>query len=1163
MALDLKDRPDDIYDEPSPWETNVPGAKELEDQFNAPSATNANLPDGHPSKKSHSPGNLANMEGKGDDASPSGAEKSEKASLPGGGLKGLATTIAASRTAPLAWIGANKKKAAAGGGIIGSILGFAIGSLIITSGPLQLIHASQLLTGFHWGDNEETSDDRSSKLFLYARNKLNGKSYRNNLGITGNALADKYDARLKEQGIEFERDNSSRAQRVLIDADTDAGRKLEAKLKLEGIEPNVAADGRLEVDLTGDGGAKRIKLLSSESLGAINKNGKASTMSVRLLSKRNGASWNVLKNKAWDKGQEKTKADYDKKQKEERAKQRKEGATDVDPDKPVAGDQDADGDGVGDGDGPDANAARAADDAGDLVDEISEIDTSTIDGQADLDATKRSLTQRLNPAGRAAGSVLAVVGLTCAARDIGEGAEQVQYANNIAPMIRIGTEIISIGSQIQSGKSVNIDEVGSVVNDFFDEAAEPEAKSFFNAKSIQAENGNPNTNGPDLPEEANPGLQQGKPAFFEVLDKIPGAEQTCGVFQTVSNAPGIKQFGEATSALTDAGLEAVVGMKTEDFVGMLLNYLAGNAVNVLAEGAELGNLANTGAFLAGNEHALSMGGRELTDAEVAELREYNLEQQRNENGNKSLFARMFDLQDAQSLASKNLIQNPNIASISASTQSLVQAPSSILSNLGSILSPRVAAAPKYDYGVPKYGFSRSEITNPKFEDPYENAEAIYDDLDRLSSEYSECFQIKISKTGQITQEEGVSYSKIPDKCKSNNEELIRYRFWIADTVTASALACYEGIDENKCSDLGFSNQPNTQAASATTNPNIYVLGDSLTVGMRQAGLEDKLKTAGWENVTISALCGRKLKADLARSCDSPPVSPNPGGLQEVLQDDDQTAIKAAGTVVIGLGTNDAGDSGFKENVEAMVERIRTANSNANIYWVNLFSTHEYGPQYPAMNDTLNELSTANNFKIIDWAKEGPPSYDNGNIHPRNYQAMSDFIAKSVGAPATVTTAAEATGDARSLATQIIDSGKVTGNDRYMNQLKAVAAGDNSCNVNPKILSLIATIAQKHSIYITSLNRKCTNVLTASGVGSYHYRDGGGHAVDIGTVDGVKSTGGSSKDIELINSIMPLLKPGSGIGQVNCRNSGNKLKLPEGVREFNDTCNHIHIQVPVQ
>ena len=156
-----------------------------------------------------------------------------------------------------------------------------------------------------------------------------------------------------------------------------------------------------------------------------------------------------------------------------------------------------------------------------------------------------------------------------------------------------------------------------------------------------------------------------------------------------------------------------------------------------------------------------------------------------------------------------------------------------------------------------------------------------------------------------------------------------------------------------------------------------------------------------------------------------------------------------------------------------------------------------------------------------------------------------------------------TGEAKDLAKQIIDSGKVTGDSRYMGQIEAVSKGDNSCYINPTILKYIATMMKTYELNISSLNRYCTGVLTAgSGTSSYHYREKGGHAVDFNRINGTQATGGSSIDIKFLNDSVKVLPKGTGIGQIGCRPRGS-LILPSGIVEFKDDCNHNHIQVPVQ
>lgn len=155
------------------------------------------------------------------------------------------------------------------------------------------------------------------------------------------------------------------------------------------------------------------------------------------------------------------------------------------------------------------------------------------------------------------------------------------------------------------------------------------------------------------------------------------------------------------------------------------------------------------------------------------------------------------------------------------------------------------------------------------------------------------------------------------------------------------------------------------------------------------------------------------------------------------------------------------------------------------------------------------------------------------------------------------------GEAKELAQQIIDSGKVSGDDRYMSQIRNIANGDNSCPVSENILGLILGLSKKYKLHISSLNRKCTGVLTASGEGSLHYGDGGGRAVDISIVDDVSMTySGSALDKarDVFNDAAQILPKNAELGQINsCNVSGVDTN---GITDIvGDECTHIHIGIP--
>lgn len=154
-----------------------------------------------------------------------------------------------------------------------------------------------------------------------------------------------------------------------------------------------------------------------------------------------------------------------------------------------------------------------------------------------------------------------------------------------------------------------------------------------------------------------------------------------------------------------------------------------------------------------------------------------------------------------------------------------------------------------------------------------------------------------------------------------------------------------------------------------------------------------------------------------------------------------------------------------------------------------------------------------------------------------------------------------TGDAQSLAKQIIDAGNITGNTAYIAQIKAIADGSVTCNVNPQILQMLVgvTVQDKHTIELTSLNRFCTGLLTKSGKKSFHYADGGGHAIDIDKYDGAAVDGASAATLKYLKEASQYLPKNTGYGQVDDCHSG--FSIPSGSYNVPDQCNHQHIEVP--
>ena len=167
------------------------------------------------------------------------------------------------------------------------------------------------------------------------------------------------------------------------------------------------------------------------------------------------------------------------------------------------------------------------------------------------------------------------------------------------------------------------------------------------------------------------------------------------------------------------------------------------------------------------------------------------------------------------------------------------------------------------------------------------------------------------------------------------------------------------------------------------------------------------------------------------------------------------------------------------------------------------------------------------------------------------------------------------GDAKSLAQQILDSQNITVADYGWNsgettpksQIENTAKGQPaipdsvptqySRNVDPQILQVILLIGQKHKITVSSLMR---TQMTAGGY-SQHPR---GRAVDLSPIGSCGDGAGeecAQAVQELINA--NALPQGGGIGQSTCggaRGALNNAITQKGWQSFDDSCNHLHIDL---
>jgi hypothetical protein len=138
-------------------------------------------------------------------------------------------------------------------------------------------------------------------------------------------------------------------------------------------------------------------------------------------------------------------------------------------------------------------------------------------------------------------------------------------------------------------------------------------------------------------------------------------------------------------------------------------------------------------------------------------------------------------------------------------------------------------------------------------------------------------------------------------------------------------------------------------------------------------------------------------------------------------------------------------------------------------------------------------------------------------------------------------------------------GQLAARSSYYDPVEGLAGPGGSTTVQPLLLQImLAVAASGHQIGVLEI---------AGGVHNAHPAHYTGHAVDFNTFDGQKLTGRNQPSIALIQLLLPLLPPGSGIGQSQggkCGQTPPQLATSfqtHHILTFADTCGHVHIQVP--
>lgn len=692
-----------------------------------------------------------------------------------------------------------KRRNILAGSGIGLLVGGGIGFFSIIQGPLQIIHFSQLLQRFHFSNNEMFMDSRTGNMLRYLRNS--DAPSRRNLGFLGNKIADKHIKSLEAAGMEFDFTNprgapSRRVTSITIDPSSESGQRMLASLKRNDIDFTKTSNGKFRVNVEGSGGTRRARLVMGAGVDALGLNRVSAAIASRNLKHRMGVNFKPLSNKVREASQDR---------RAYREKRRREMA-------------DADRNGTR---RPPTTLRVPVDDSGNptdrdgnpLSDSAAQDTREAVDAGNDVreGARQGGLSEARNRArSKNVGRGVGVVGVVCAARAVGDAAESLKYTNIILPMARIGMRVIATGGQTMAGMDMNSEELGVMIDSI---------KGWSSARSIQYELGEPMT-GPDIPTAAKPSRVGDKHPFFNIIDNVPGLGAACSPAGQVA----LLAFSGIANIAAEVALRAggaITGINpTEWIMEQAVRMIAGEEVDVEAEGPELANYANIGARLAARDAGAAIGGAELTSQDLALLNQERSLLEAANRQNHSFFARIFNIHDINSILGRMMIANPSLYSAQNVLRSAANLPLSLMSTLGSgfsnLLPITHAQTEPYDYGFDMAGFTVGEMDHPKLNDPYYVASVVEPNLDDWRQKYRNCFGTWIDEAGRlITMNEAENEKRYtdpepvcddPHRADDPNKEpseLQYFRMYLAYKISEATQACFENIDVSVCEEVGL------------------------------------------------------------------------------------------------------------------------------------------------------------------------------------------------------------------------------------------------------------------------------------------------------------------------------------------------------------------------
>jgi hypothetical protein len=847
----------------------------------------------------------------------------------------------------ISWLLRNRR-AVFGGGAISSAI--AIVLFFVSSGPLQFVHLAHLLEQWHFSTQQDQQDDRFMKEARYLRYSSSGEVEKTRLGYLGNKLTDTFESKLNAAGYKSAYSTKfGLFDGYLIDknnekfkgkSDEEIKKIVKSETGLDAINgESVRTNLKGEIVISAKGlGYFKTKGLNTAMLTQAKYSKVPASVGARMMCKRAGCTLHPLKllsgkakSALEDWWSNRNKADKE----GQSALTTKDGETPPDQ-------HEADAQEVNDNN---SKANQAVN------------DTNT-DAQNAADDPSKIEEFKSNLSGRILGGGAQAIGILCTVKGINEHSGEIKQAQVIFPLERVGTEMMGVGNQIESGQDLSTDALGKYNTLMHGKDSSGKNTSWNQAQSILAEEGHGFKGNVGKPDNTLLSIGQGVPFDF-VNQGILGTAlaPTCstgGIIATSIIQIGL-DFTGVGGLISQVGSGVVESIASGPILNQIAHWMAGSAVDVTSTGADFGNIVNFGAKLASNDQALAAGGRALSNNEFKTLAAFENSQAEQKFQKHSLSYKLLNPYDERSAFSR-IIDNtsPDPGQNIAKMTSVFTNFGRLFNSVPALISHHAyAAAGSYDYGFSTFGFSQNEMDDPAVENPFENAcyvvgchdstasnskpktpiitaaadtsnnvniSGIFEDpakRDTYTKMAKDCFGISIDQDGNGQWNATDSGdkppnpydSKYPDDCKNTSDpDWQRVRFFITDTEVMNSAACYAGKSDDQdtmqaCTDVGFDQSQSQDASSGDAG--------SSDNGSAVSGDAQQLAQQILKNNSI-VLAGRYVPEDIQNTAKGQPAYSNVKldvGILQFLLD----AAKHGNVVVTSITGAGSGHSGPSSN----------------------------------------------------------------------------------------------------------------------------------------------------------------------------------------------------------------------------------------------------------